>query len=146
MNTLRSIHEDFRYYLDLKEADLIALYVDLRNYILDIHPQCNELIYHTHALTSVYTLSEKLTDAFCMIPIYNNHLNLGFNKGTLLKDPKKLLQGTGKYIRHIPINKVPDFRNNDVSALIHEAVLLSKNDMNTSPKLTSETISKIKKS
>lgn len=57
-----------------------------------------ELNYHTHALTSVYSVSKKLGDAFYMIPIYTNHLNLGFNKGTLLNDTSKLLRGTGKLI------------------------------------------------
>lgn len=38
-----------------------------------------------------------------MLPIYTNHMNLGFNKGTLLKDPDKLLTGTGNWIRHLVV-------------------------------------------
>lgn len=145
MKLLRPIHDDFRYYLDLKDKYLIKLYSDLREYILEIHPDCTELIYHTHALTSVYSLSEKLSDAFCMIPIYNKHLNLGFNKGTLLNDPKQLLNGTGKYIRHIPILNASDYRNKDALTLINKAISYAKDDMNTIPKSKALTISKIKK-
>ena len=90
MKTARPIHPDFQMLLDLKSRDLVNLFTDLREYILDLYPDSNELVYHTHALTAVFSISDKLSDAFCMLPIYTNHLNLGFNKGTLLKDPHKL--------------------------------------------------------
>lgn len=145
MSLLRPIHPDFNYFLDLKNEELITLFSDLRDYILELNPESNELLYHTRALTSVFTLSEKLSDAFCMIPIYTNHLNLGFNKGTLLNDSKKLLAGTGKLIRHIPISKISDYRNPDVTNLINEAIVFSRNDMDRATKMMCNTISKIKK-
>ena len=145
MHSLRPIHPDFKFYLDLKDQELISLYTDLRQFILELDPDCNELLYHTHALTSVFTLSEKLSDGYCMIPIYTNHLNLGFNKGTLLIDPKNLLQGTGKLIRHIPIANKIDYRNQDVKRLILEAVTFAKNDMDKLSDKNGQVISKIKK-
>ena len=84
------------------------MFNDLRQYILDLHTDSNELLYHTHALTTVYSISEKLSDAYCMLPIYTNHVNLGFNKGALLEDPNNLLSGTGKLIRHIAVKKPSD--------------------------------------
>lgn len=145
MNDGRPIHEDFRFFLDFKEKGLIDLYTDLRDWMLDLHPDCNELLYHTHALTSVYSLSDKLGDAYCMIPIYNNHLNLGFNKGTLLKDPHKLLAGTGNLIRHIPIKTMKDYRNNKVKDLVKAAMTQAIDDMEKPAKVTGKTISKIKR-
>jgi len=53
-----------------------------------------------------------------MLPIYTNHLNLGFNKGTLLKDPYKLLTGTDNLIGHIDIKRTSDYKNPKVKALI----------------------------
>jgi len=85
-------------------------------------------------------------DAFCMIPIYSNHLNFGFNKGTLIQDPKNLLQGTGKLIRHIPIEKKEDYRNKDVENLLKSAIDFSINDMDQESKTFGTIISKIKKS
>ena len=140
----RPIHPDFLYYLGFKDQELIELFTDLRNYILDLYPDCNELLYHTHALTALYSTSEKMSDAFCMIPIYSNHFNLGFNKGTLLKDPNSLLQGTGKLIRHIPIDKVEDYRNEKTKQLILESIDFAINDMDKPAKATGKTISKIK--
>ena len=141
---MHAIHPDFQHFLDFKSREIIDLYTDLRSYLLEIHTNCNELLYHTHALTSVYTLSPKLSDGYCMIPIYTNHLNLGFHKGTLLDDPHQLLQGTGKWIRHIPINTKTDYRNNQVRDLISTAIRFAAEDMNTTTLKTGQIISKIK--
>ncbi len=121
----------------------MELFRDLREYILEQYPDSNELLYHTHALTAVFSISEKLSDAFCMIPIYTSHLNLGFNKGTLLKDPNKLLTGTGNLIRHIDVKKKNDYRNPKVKALIREAIDFAIKDMGKPVKATGLTISKI---
>ena len=75
-----------------------------------------------------------------MIPIYTNHLNLGFNKGTLLEDSHNLLTGTGNLIRHIPITSKSDYRNDNVRNLIIAAADFALNDMDKPT-----TISKIKK-
>lgn len=144
MNTLREIHPDFFHLLKDKEMELIELYVDLRAIILSIHPESNELLYHTHALTSVYSISERLSDAYCMIPIYTKHFNLGFNKGTLLEDPHHLLTGTGNLIRHIPVKSQEDYRNKQVENLIKSAINLAVKSMDKQTKSVGMTISKIK--
>ena len=144
MKANRELHPDFWNHLKYKDQELIDLYTDVRNFVLNIHPECNELLYHTHALTSVYSISEKMGDAFCMIPIYTNHLNLGFNKGTLLDDPNNLLKGTGKLIRHIPIANKSDYRINDVKKLIKSAIEISIGDTNNPMTKGGLIISKIK--
>lgn len=145
MKASRPIHPDFQFLLNFKDHEVIELFTDLREYILELCPDCNELVYHTHALTAVFSISEKLSDAFCMLPIYTNHLNLGFNKGTLLKDPNKLLTGTGNLIRHIDVKKRTDYRNTKVKALIQEAIDFAIKDMDKPTKSKGKTISKIKK-
>lgn len=141
----RPLHPDFQFLLDFKDHALADLFCDVRQYILELYPASNELLYHTHALTAVFSISEKLSDAFCMLPIYTSHLNLGFNKGTLLKDPHKLLTGTGNLIRHIDVTTPGDYRNPKVKALIMEAVEFAIKDMDKPTKTTGTTISKIKK-
>ncbi len=140
----REIHPDFLKLLQLKEQDLIDLFKDLREFVLEIHPDSNELLYHTHALTAVFSISEKLGDAFCMLPIYTNHVNLGFNKGTLLDDPHKFLTGTGNLIRHIPVAKPSDYRNPPVKDLVKTAVDFAIADMEKPTKSIGKTVSKIK--
>jgi len=145
MITTRPIHPDFQFLLEFKDQEIIDLFTDLREYILALYTDSNELVYHTHALTAVFSISDKLSDAFCMLPIYTNHLNLGFNKGTLLKDPNKLLTGTGNLIRHVDVKKTSDYRNPKVKALIQEAIDFAKNDMDKPTKSIGQTISKIMK-
>jgi hypothetical protein len=144
LNPIRPIHPDFQQLLDFKSKGLIDLYISLRSYVLSLCPDGNELVYHTHALTSVFSVSDKLSDAYCMIPIYSNHLNLGFNKGTLLKDPHHLLTGTGRLIRHIDIQDIKDFQNPKVKSLILGAKDHAVMDMNGPVKIVGKTISKIK--
>jgi hypothetical protein len=141
----KPIHPDFLFLLEFKEPKLIELFKGLREFILEIYPDSNELLYHTHALTTVFSISDKLADAFCMLPIYTNHLNLGFNKGTLINDPHKLLTGTGNLIRHIPVGTTTDYRNKKVKDLIKSAVDFAIKDMDKPTKAVTTTISKIKK-
>lgn len=140
----RLIHPDFQALLALKEQGLIDLFCDVRAYILELYPESNELLYHTHALTSVYSISDKLSDAFIHIPIYTNHLNLGFNKGSLLSDPNKILTGTGNLIRHVAITKPGDYRNPNVKKQIKASIDFAIKDMDKPTKVKGETISKIK--
>jgi hypothetical protein len=144
MNSVRKIHPDFLYLLEFKEQKVIDLFKDIREYILEIYPDSNEILYHTHALTTVFSISDKLSDAFCMLPIYTSHLNLGFNKGTLLKDPNKLLTGTGNLIRHIPVETPQDYRNKKVKDLIKSAADFAIKEMDKPTKSIGKIISKIK--
>ncbi len=141
----KPIHPDFLFLLGFKEQNIIDLFCDLREYILSIHPHSNELLYHTHALTTVFSVSEKLSGAYCMIPIYTHHLNLGFNKGALLKDPHKLLTGTGNLIQHIDVKTPSDYRNQTVKALLKEAQDLADKDGKGLLRSIGKTVSKIGK-
>ena len=141
----RPIHPEFQFFLEKKDRALISLFCDARDFILELYPDSNELIYYTHALTSVFSISEKLSDAYCMLPIYTNHFNLGFNKGSLLPDPHQLLTGTGNLIRHIDIHQETDYRNAKVKALVKAAIQLAISDMEKPTKSTGQTISKFKK-
>lgn len=141
---MRPIHPTFDNLLQLKDQPLVKLYKQVRQLILDVHPEANELLYHTHALTSVYSITEKMGDGYCHIPIYTKHLNLGFNKGSLLEDPHGLLEGTGKFIRHLPIREASDLRIKGLKALIEEAVEFSVGDVDKEGYATGMTINKIK--
>ena len=141
----RPLHADFAALLGNYPEDLAALFLDLRSWIIGLYPDCNELLYHTHALTCVLTPTLKLADGYCHIPIYSKHLNLGFNQGTFLEDPDKLLQGTGKSIRHIPVRKPEDYRNEKVESLVLDAIAWSINHQNPKREVIGQVISKIKK-
>jgi hypothetical protein len=45
-----------------------------------------------------------MNEGFCHIVAYKSHVNLGYNRGALLRDPDRVLTGTGKSIRPITIH------------------------------------------
>ena len=53
--------------------------------------------------------------AFAYVDAFTAHVNVGFFHGAQLPDPAGLLEGTGKYMRHVKLR--PD-RNIDSTALI----------------------------
>lgn len=54
MTKSRPIHPDFQFLLNFKNEEVITLFTDLRDSILELYPDSNELLYHTHALTTVF--------------------------------------------------------------------------------------------
>lgn len=116
------LHPDFAEALAGKPPSLRSLYRQIRATVLGVYPQSNEILYHTHALSSVYSVSVRLKHAFCHIAVYTNHINLGFNQGVDLDDPEGLLKGTGAKIRHVPISSEEDLKNPALIFLISEAV------------------------
>lgn len=52
---------------------------------------------------------------------YSHHLNLGFCRGAFLADPRGLLEGSGKGLRHVKVRTVEQARSPDLAALIRRA-------------------------
>ena len=63
--------------------------------------------------------------AFAYVNAFTAHVNVGFFRGAELADPKQLLEGTGKYMRHVKLRPESDV---DATALI-ELVDLAYTDM-----------------
>ena len=98
------------------------LAIQLRRHIAKIAPNCSELLYHTYAVSNVFTYTGKLGQAFIHIATYAEHVNLGFNQGAELNDPDSLLEGTGKLIRHIRVDDLKLVKQKNVKALIMSAI------------------------
>jgi hypothetical protein len=58
----------------------------------------------------------------CGIYPSSGHVNLSFWQGSALSDPKGLLEGTGKGMRHIKVFKVEDVGEETVKAYVTEAI------------------------
>ena len=41
--------------------------------------------------------------AFAYVNAFSSHVNVGFFRGAELPDPKRLLEGTGRYMRHVKL-------------------------------------------
>jgi hypothetical protein len=62
----------------------------------------------------------------CMLMVGKKHVTFGFLRGTSLPDPEKLLEGTGKNLRHVKLRSVEDLRNPALTKLIVAAMELNK--------------------
>ncbi len=51
-----------------------------------------------------------------------DYVQFGFTAGHRLKDPKKLLHGEGKYVRHVKIYRTSDIDPRAFAALLRQAI------------------------
>ena len=61
-------------------------------------------------------------DYVCAIASHSDHTNLEFYRGSSLRDPGRLLEGTGKNLRHVKIFVVEDVGQPRLKALLREAL------------------------
>lgn len=90
--------------------------------MLKLAPGCSELLYQSYAVSDVFSYTHKLGQAFIHIATYAKHVNLGFNRGALLKDSKELLRGSGKLIRHVRLESKATLKSSPVLQLIRLAI------------------------
>ena len=59
--------------------------------------------------------------AFGYVNAFKSHVNVGFFRGAEISDPKGLLEGTGKYMRHVKLGGARDIDTTALSRLIEAA-------------------------
>ena len=59
--------------------------------------------------------------AFGYVNVFKAHVNVGFFCGSLLKDPKGLLEGTGKHMRHVKLRPEQEVDSDALIRLIDAA-------------------------
>jgi hypothetical protein len=96
--------------------------VKLRALVLEEMAPCYENIYDAYSAVAIgYGTSDRLRDGIFHVAVYSKHVNLGFNEGATLDDPKGILQGNGNHIRHITIKSVEDIERPELRAYIRRA-------------------------
>src|SRR5215475_71708 len=59
--------------------------------------------------------------AFAYVNVFTSHVNVGFFQGSALSDPARLLQGTGKFMRHVKLRPGTVTNAAAISRLINTA-------------------------
>lgn len=59
--------------------------------------------------------------AFGYVNVFTSHVNVGFFQGSALPDPARLLQGTGKFMRHVKLKPGTPLDAGSLAALIEAA-------------------------
>jgi hypothetical protein len=85
--------KDLKEFLKPFDDHIVKLALSLREFVWDLYPECNELIYDNYNAVAIgWAPTLTLNDIFCSIAIYSNaKMHFGFYWGSKLADPKKML-------------------------------------------------------
>ncbi|HVQ39216.1 MAG TPA: DUF1801 domain-containing protein [Pyrinomonadaceae bacterium] len=98
------------------------LALDLRALVIEEMAPCHENIYDAYSAVAIgYGSSDRLGDGVLHIAVYGSGVNLGFNHGASLDDPRGILKGTGKRIRHISLKTSADLERPEIRSYIRRA-------------------------
>jgi len=105
------------------EPDVQSVFIAARSRVLDVVGPCHEMIFPIRKILSVlYSTTEKrMKDNICLLVVYHDHVNLLFPRGVDLKDPKGLLEGSGKAMRHVKLRTAEDIDTPGIRQLIVQA-------------------------
>ena len=109
----------------------------LRDFVWDMYPQANELIYDNYnALAFGWSPTEKVGHTFCSIAVgrTSGNVHFGFYWGAEIADPEKILIGNGNQYRYILVPDLNEFPAAYITQLICEAYTNSLNKVKD-PKL-----------
>ena len=104
---------------DIKETVLW-----LREFVWEIYPHANELIYDNYnALAFGWSPTDKVGHTFCSIAIgrTSKNIHFGFYWGSEIDDPEKVLQGQGKQYRYFLVDNIALFPQAYMKKLMAEA-------------------------
>lgn len=93
----------------------------LRQLVLEELAPCCEYIVEVYIVSLLYGPTHRMKDGICYIGVIRDHVNLGFIRGSELADPQRILEGTGKLMRHIKIRTMADLLRPAIRAYLQEA-------------------------
>lgn len=102
----------------------------LREFVWDLYPDTNELIYDNYnAVAFGWSPTDKAGDVFCSIAVFADYVNFGFNRGVDIDDPGNMLLGDGSQYRYIKVKDREDFPEWYIKQLLEEAYKNSLSQM-----------------
>ena len=104
------------------EPDLAAIARRLRAIIRAVDVSTVETVRLGDNAATYGVGPKKMTDGYAYIMPMRGYINLGFYQGAVLADPGRLLEGTGKGLRHVKIRSVAEADRPRVRALLAAAL------------------------
>jgi hypothetical protein len=96
----------------------------LREFVWDLYPKTNELIYDNYnALALGWSPTDRVSHLICNIAVgrTNSNIHFGFYYGTELSDPDNKLIGEGNQYRYLLVTSIKKFPKTYVKKLLKEA-------------------------
>ena len=100
-----------------------TLALGLRKVIHEEMAPCHEYIFAMRSkVVLLYGSTEHvIADGICNIGVFRKHVTLGFTRGADLKGPARILQGSGKLMRHITVKKLSELDRPEIRAFLRQA-------------------------
>jgi hypothetical protein len=120
----KDLTKDLLKFLKPFDGEIIELVMWLREFVWDLYPQTNELIYDNYnAVAFGWSPTDKVGHTFCSIAIgrSSNNVHFGFYRGNELSDPDKKLLGQGNQYRYILVTGRDNFPKLFIEKLVNEA-------------------------
>jgi hypothetical protein len=119
----RAAGSELHAFLGAFSPEIARIALRLRSLVLEEAPVSNEFIYDPdNTIAMSYGFTDRPNDAFCHIAVYSEWVNLGFQRGSQLPDPDGLLDGTGRWIRHLRMASLDDLRRPFVGRFLRAAI------------------------
>jgi hypothetical protein len=105
------------------DKDIQELALWLREWVWDLYPYANELIYDNYnALAFGWSVTDRQSHLFASVALYRGgNVHFGFYWGAQLADPEKLLLGAGNQYRYILLQSKRDFPKTYIKKLLKQA-------------------------
>src|SRR5580704_450842 len=116
--------KDLKKFLKPFPSEIKDIVFWLREFVWDIYPKTNELIYDNYnAVAFGWSPTDKVGHTFCSIAVMRTNYNVhfGFYWGTEIADPEKRLLGKGNQYRYILVKKKSEFPKTYIRKLLKEA-------------------------
>lgn len=116
--------KDLLKFLKPFSEEITGLVLWLREFVWDMYPNTNELIYDNYnALAFGWSPTDKVSHTFCSIAVgrTSKNVHFGFYWGSEINDPEKMLIGEGNQYRYILVKTKNDFPKAYIKKLTKEA-------------------------
>ena len=123
--------EDFDLLLNKYDENIRALATEARALIAKLFPKAEEKIYFGWRVAR-FSLDGTMTGQFIAIGPHKKHVNLYFMNGIELDDPKGLMTGDGKKMRHVALTETKQLKSAALKALIKASAKLQQTKLSES--------------
>ncbi len=107
--------QDFLNDIKLLDHEKYLILTNLREIVFKRHGETDERIMYGGIMFS-------LNDDFGGLFVRKNHVSFEFTQGFLMYDPDDILEGTGKYRRHLKIRSISDIESKNVEFFVSQIV------------------------
>ena len=108
--------------LEMTAEPLRPVVVALRDAILRLHPEVNEVVRLGDRAATYGVGPRKMVEGYAYIMPHAGWVNLGFYRGASLADPGGLLEGTGAAMRHVKVRSLQEAERATVRDLLTAAL------------------------